>query len=169
MLTPIFTQLQNLLYESIFNSLRGLISQQSSSYSPISGNPSDFDELIDSAAQRYDLDPNLVKAVVKAESNFSPNAVSSAGAKGLMQLMDGTAQGLGVSDSFDPVQNIDGGARYLRQLLDKFDGDEKLALAAYNAGPGAVNRWGGIPPYQETMTYVSRVMNLANNYRQWEA
>ena len=102
--------------------------------------------------------------IIKAESGFNPNAVSKAGASGLMQLMPGTARGLGVEDIFDVEQNIEGGAKYLRGMLDRFDGDKSLALAAYNAGPNAVKRYGGIPPYQETQNYVKRVLSYERNY-----
>jgi Rod binding domain-containing protein len=115
-----------------------------------------LDRLISRIASRYDLDPKLIKAVIKAESNGDPKAVSSAGAKGLMQLIDSTATDMGVRDVFDPAQNIEGGARYLRKLIDEF-GDIKLALAAYNAGPETVKRYGGIPPYAETINYVRTV------------
>ncbi len=118
-----------------------------------------FEDLIRGAAQREGIDEQLVKAVVEAESGFNPRAVSSAGAKGLMQLMDGTARSLGVKDPFDPASNLEGGVKFLRGLLDRF-GSLPMALAAYNAGPGAVERFGGIPPYQETRAYVDRVMQL---------
>lgn len=120
--------------------------------------PGLFDQMIEDASHRHQIDPNLVRAVIKVESNYDPQAVSYAGAKGLMQLMDGTAEYLGVQNSFDPSQNIEGGVKYLAQQLQTFDGDVRLALAAYNAGPGNVQKYGGVPPFDETQKYVQRVL-----------
>lgn len=118
-----------------------------------------FRNEIAAAAKKYNLPEKLIAAVMKQESNFNAAAVSSAGASGLMQLMPATAKYLGVEDRFDPKQNIMGGAKYLRQMLDQFDNDIETALAAYNAGPGNVKKYGGIPPFQETKNYVKNVMN----------
>lgn len=123
-----------------------------------------FQSLIESAARKYGVRPALLAALVKQESNFNPNAQSGVGAKGLTQLMDATARGLGVTDAFDPAQSLDGGARFLGGLLKQFKGNESLALAAYNAGPGAVQKYGGIPPYQETQRYVPKVLGYAAQF-----
>jgi soluble lytic murein transglycosylase-like protein len=119
--------------------------------------PSHLESAIHDAAREHGLDPRLVAAVARRESAFNERAVSHAGACGVMQLMPATAKYLGVHDVFDPRQNISGGARYLRTLLDTFDGDLDLALAAYNAGPGAVQKYRGVPPYRETKAYVAAV------------
>jgi soluble lytic murein transglycosylase-like protein len=116
-----------------------------------------FAELVNEVALRYDLDPDLIHAVIAAESNYNPRAVSRKGAIGLMQVMPATGRSLGVTDLIDPHQNVVAGARHLRRLLDHYDGDVTLAVAAYNAGQGAVDQHGGIPPYPETMAYVRRV------------
>jgi soluble lytic murein transglycosylase-like protein len=129
------------------------------------GDSTPYDSLIADAAQRNGVDPALLKGLIRQESNFDPAARSGAGATGLTQLMPGTAAGLGVSDPSDPAQAIEGGAKYLRQQLDRFGGDEAKALAAYNAGPGAVQRFGGVPPYAETQGYVQKVLGFAQQYR----
>jgi len=116
---------------------------------------------IQQAAAKYNLPPDLIRSVIRAESNFQADAVSPAGAKGLMQLMPETARELGVTNPFDTQQNIDGGSRYLRQMLDRFGGNLRLALAAYNAGPGAVEQYNGNVPYAETRQYVKRVLRFA--------
>ncbi|HST56923.1 MAG TPA: lytic transglycosylase domain-containing protein [Solirubrobacteraceae bacterium] len=128
-----------------------------------------YDALVQQAAARYGLDPALLHGLIQQESGFDPNAHSSAGAAGLTQLMPGTASSLGVSNPLDPAQSIDGGARYLSGMLSKFGGNTEEALAAYNAGPGAVQRYGGVPPYAETQNYVSKVLGYANAYRQSSA
>src|SRR3984957_9403471 len=122
----------------------------------------DIDSAIEQAAARHNVDPNLVRAVVKVESNFNPNAVSRKGAMGLMQLMPSTARQLKVKNPFDPEQNVDAGVRQLKQLLESYGGDIKLTLAAYNAGAGAVARSSGVPHFAETQNYVRRITNLYN-------
>jgi len=119
---------------------------------------SSIHQMIDEVAADHGVDARLFRALVEQESGFNPNARSSAGAMGLTQLMPGTARMLGVQNPFDPRENLNGGARYLAQMLQQFGGDQRLALAAYNAGPGAVRRHGGIPPYRETQNYVARIM-----------
>jgi soluble lytic murein transglycosylase-like protein len=123
----------------------------------------EYDNLIKNAAAKYGVDSALIKAVIQAESGFNPNAASHAGAQGLMQLMPSTANGLGVSDPFDPAQSIDAGVRYLKGQIDRF-GDVNQALAAYNAGPAAVVKYGGVPPFKETQDYVSKVLSYRDSF-----
>lgn len=125
----------------------------------IGSSTAQFEALANDAAERYNLDPRLIRAVIRAESGWDSTAVSSAGAMGLMQLMPETATGLGVQDAFDAEQNIDGGARYLKQMLDRYDGELPVALAAYNAGPTAVDEHGGVPPFEETQEYVQKILS----------
>jgi len=128
-------------------------------------NPAEYDSIIASCATKYGVNPCLIKAVIHAESGYNPNAVSRKGASGLMQLMPGTARSLKVNNSFDPQDNVEGGVKYLRFLLDTFRGDVSLAVAAYNAGLNKVARYGGIPPYNETRTYVNRVLSYMQSYQ----
>ncbi|WP_421384208.1 lytic transglycosylase domain-containing protein [Bacillus salacetis] len=120
---------------------------------------SSIDQIISRAAEKYSLPKKLISAVISQESSFNPNAVSHAGASGLMQLMPSTARSLGVTDVFNPEQNVFAGTKYLKQMMDKYEGNLELALAAYNAGPGNVDKFNGVPPFKETMQYVQKVSN----------
>lgn len=128
----------------------------------------EYDAIIRECAGTHDVEPALVKAVIRAESGFDPHAVSRAGARGLMQLLPRTARSHGATNLHDPRQNIEAGVRHLRMLLDKYENDPKLALAAYNAGAGAVARYKGLPPYRETRSYVAKVLRFLKEYRQLE-
>jgi soluble lytic murein transglycosylase-like protein len=138
--------------------LRGVVPDEVLDEVESARDPQELRRLAIEAAERHRLDPELVLAVVSVESAFRPDAVSSKGAQGLMQLMPGTARELGVQDAFDPQDNLDGGVRHLSELLALYGGDLKRALAAYNAGAGAVARHGGLPPYRETRDYVRKVL-----------
>lgn len=142
---------------------RKIVKKKQDQKKTVPKNITSFDELIAFFARKYDLDPALVKAVIKCESDFNQYCVSHKGATGLMQLMPNTARGLGVFDIYSPHQNIEGGTRFLASLMRDF-GDVKLALAAYNAGPEAVRKYGGIPPYKETKNYVKNVLSYWNYF-----
>lgn len=127
--------------------------------------PAQIDRLVQTNASQWNVDPALVKAIIANESGFNAHATSGVGAQGLMQLMPGTASGLGVTNAYDPAQNVWGGTRYIKGLLDRFGGDVRKAVAAYNAGPGAVEKYGGVPPYPETQNYVQNVLASYEKYR----
>jgi soluble lytic murein transglycosylase-like protein len=143
-------------------------SATTASYAPStegSGGSSQYDALIEAAAARNGVDPAILHGLIQQESGFDPNSQSGAGAVGLTQLMPGTASSLGVSNPLDPAESIEGGARYLAQMMSRFGGNTTDALAAYNAGPGAVSQYGGVPPYPETQSYVEKVTAYAESYR----
>jgi len=125
-----------------------------------------FEHIIHHAAATHQVDPDLIKAIIMAESRYNPKAVSKRGARGLMQLMPVTAKSLGVEDSFDPEDNINGGVMYFKKLLDRFDGNVEFALAAYNAGSRYVRKYGGVPPFQQTQTYIHKVFKYHRQYKQ---
>ncbi len=139
--------------------------QLATTSSPSASSGGNYDALIEQAAARNGVDPAILHGLIQQESNFDPSAESSAGAAGLTQLMPGTASSLGVANPLDPAESIEGGARYLAQMLSDFGGNTADALAAYNAGPGAVKQYGGVPPYAETQAYVQKVLGYAESYR----
>lgn len=143
----------NILNSDKLKSLNGFNSDKQKAYTK-----QEISDIISDISKKHGVNEKLVKALIKQESGFNPNAVSKAGAAGLMQLMPATAKSLGVTDIKDPVQNVDGGVRYLKSMMKKYNGNLILALAAYNAGPGAVDKHGGVPPYKETQNYVKNIL-----------
>lgn len=145
----------------------GVTSTQSALFSNTISNklkvPSNLEPYFEEASRKYQVPSSLLKAIAKAESDFNPKAVSRSGAQGVMQLMPGAARYLGVSNSLNPRENIMGGAKYIKEMLDKYDGNTKLALAAYNAGSNNVDKYGGVPPFKETQNYVVKVMGYAGS------
>ncbi|HTX55916.1 MAG TPA: lytic transglycosylase domain-containing protein [Candidatus Acidoferrales bacterium] len=153
------------MLQSQMNAENGTLEGDAAPNAPAMVPPAQIDALVNDNAQAQAVDPALIKAIIANESGFNANATSTAGAQGLMQLMPGTAAGLGVTDPYDPAQNVAGGTKYIKGLLDRFDGDVRLAVAAYNAGPGAVEKYGGVPPYAETQNYVQNVLSSYAKYR----
>jgi len=147
------------------NGYKRILREGTAGFAGASATNAAFDELIRSASGRYNVDPDLIRAVIKTESDFKINARSNKGAMGLMQLMPDTARLHNVSDAYDPNENVEGGVRHLRMLLERYQGNIELSLAAYNAGAGAVEKHGGIPPFNETREYVRKVLRFYDAFR----
>ena len=161
--TPPGTDFNALLAQALMPELAPAQTENPDAPAPVP--PEQIDQLVQQNADIWQVDPALIKSVIANESSFNANATSPVGAQGLMQLMPETAASLGVKNPYDPAQNVAGGTRYLRGLLDRFKGDTRLAVAAYNAGPGAVEKYGDVPPYAETQNYVKNVLGSLDQYR----
>ena len=161
-----YTRLQILPGGTVSAAVSSQLSDPHQSSSTTSGETDPlFLSIIQEASDRYEVEPELIQAIIMAESSYNPRAVSKRGARGLMQLMPKTAKSLGVEDSFNPEHNIHGGVRYFKQLLDRFGGDTKMALAAYNAGSRKVRQYQGIPPFKATRYYIKKVFSYYNRYK----
>ncbi|MBW2631592.1 MAG: lytic transglycosylase domain-containing protein [Deltaproteobacteria bacterium] len=156
----IFHSYNNLQPSDNYSTYRAAVSQQ-----PAEQPDYLFHTIIQEASNRYQVDPALIRAIIMAESSYNPRAISRKGARGLMQLMPATAKALGVEDSFNPEHNIYGGVKYFKQLLDRFDGDTRMALAAYNAGSRKVRQYQGVPPFKATHYYIKRVFSYYDHYK----
>ena len=169
--TLTYSQPMNMLNTQLSEQLSKLTEKPQPNVSEItaltrpSASRTEIERMIERTAQKHGVDPALIKAIVQQESGFDPKAVSHAGARGLMQLMPDTARGLGIKNSFDPEQNLEGGTRYIKSLLKQYNGNLTLALAAYNAGPGNVAKYGGVPPFKETQGYVKKVTAYYNQLK----
>jgi len=157
------------LAQIVYKELAGKEAQEANAQGMTKASGEQIENWVNEASKTLDLDKNLIKAVIRQESGGNSLAVSSKGAKGLMQLMDSTAKDMGVINSYNGRQNVMGGARYLKQMLMRFNGDESKALAAYNAGPGTVEQYGGIPPYEETKNYIKNVLQYKEQFSKEEA
>jgi soluble lytic murein transglycosylase-like protein len=162
---PSFAELVSSAMAPVADPAQTAATQEAASQVPAIVPPAQIERLVSANAGAWGVDPALVKAIIANESGFDANATSKTGAQGLMQLEPGTAAELGVTDAYDPAQNISGGTRYIRGLLDRFHGDLRLAIAAYNAGPGAVVKYNGVPPYAETQQYVENVLDAYQKYK----
>ena len=152
-------------FEQLLATAQSSETKNTASSVPYTGGEKAFEGLIKEASSKYNVDEDLIRSVIRQESGFNPNAVSVVGASGLMQLMPETAKDLGVQNIMDPKDNLMGGVKYLRQMLDRYDGNKTKALAAYNAGPGNVDKYGGIPPFSETQHYVSNILAMYEGYK----
>lgn len=155
-------QVQSIQNTDTISTATNTVSETDCDFSSYLNTSKSLDDIFKEASETYGVSIDLLKAIAKAESNFDPTATSHCGAQGVMQLMPATAKSLGVTDAYDPYQNIMGGAKYISQMLKKYDGNIPLALAAYNAGPGNVAKYGGIPPFEETQNYVVKVTRYMN-------
>ena len=164
--TPTAQTFEQILANSGLKPGEGVASSENiSSNTAYKGSEKDFEGIIKDASKKYGVEEDFIRAIIKQESGFNPNAVSCCGAQGMMQLMPETAKDLGVKNAMDPRENIMGGVKYIKQMLDRYDGNKTKALAAYNAGPGNVDKYGGVPPFSETQNYVNNILSMYQEYK----